>query len=166
MKALPSGRRAGERHYGFANLGTMQEAWLEWVKSGRPRISPESSLITQQLARRDGVVMASAAANEPAPQPVAAAIYRGQSPDSVTPIAAVPIVSAPIAAAPMNVAPSDPAAKVPTSTTVAVGGSVYAASAARAEQARAETGAIGTAAPARTGASIYDATRELGVIRR
>jgi len=149
--------RAVERHYGFDRLATMQDAWLDWVKSGRPRLTPETSAITQRLASR-GV---------PTPGPLAgagqlaraergrgrpgsrAAIYRGQSPDAVTPIAATP---------------PKPDASRSTSTIALTSGSVYAAAAAQAERER-QAAKVNPPA-ASTGVSIYDASRDNGVLRR
>ena len=144
--------RAVERHYGFANLGTMQDAWLAWVKSGRPRLSPETSLITQQLARRDGVATASATTSVPADRVASgAAIYRGQSPEDITPIAAEPtVVSAP----------------APTTTVVATSGSVYAVNASRTEPSRSQSFDAGSFPAAANGPSVYDASRDVGVLRR
>jgi hypothetical protein len=152
--------RAVDKHYGFAHLGAMQDAWLEWVKSGRPRLSPETSLISQQLARRDGVLLASASASQLSPE---AAMHRGQNATAVTP------VSLPQATA--GTSPS------PTTTVVATGGSVYA-TAGKLESARANEYlpqppvAEPTApsppamAPPSPPPSIYDASRDTGFIRR
>jgi hypothetical protein len=143
--------RAVEKHFGFANLGMMQEAWLEWVKSGRPRLSADSSLITQQLARRGGVATVSAT-SEIKPDSSAVAIYRGQSPDNdIRPIPP----EAP--GRPADVAAASP----PTS-----GGSVYAVTAARAAEERRQAVDVKNVSLPSGGPSVYDASRDTGVMRR
>jgi len=52
--------RAIREHYGFSDLRVLQDSWLDWVRQGRPRITPATTAI----------------AGQPAP-----AIFRGQSPD-------------------------------------------------------------------------------------
>jgi hypothetical protein len=68
--------RAVKKYYGHENLYALQQAWLDWVKNGRPRLGP---------ATGPNVQIASTAANN-----AANSIYRGQSPDAgnvpVTPI--------------------------------------------------------------------------------
>jgi hypothetical protein len=147
--------RAVEQHYGFANLTAMQDAWLAWVKAGRPQLTPETSAITQLLARKRGDVTTASATNASGanPNPAAVAIYRGQSPDDIRPIPAP---------APNRVAS---VANAQTSTVVAASGSVYAARAARAEQERRDAAEL-TPVPPPGGASIYDATRNAGTLRR
>src|SRR4051812_36182477 len=70
--------RAVREHYGFNSLLAMQNAWNDWVKQGRPRVSPETSPLNQ------------VAADSPRSRrtPASQVIYRGQSPDKVTPFAA------------------------------------------------------------------------------
>src|SRR4029079_1427034 len=53
--------KAVERHYGFTSLSEMQDVWLDWVKSGRPHLTPETSLITQRLDRVNGRVTTASA---------------------------------------------------------------------------------------------------------
>jgi hypothetical protein len=160
--------RAVSKHYGFEHLAAMQDAWLEWVKSGRPRLTPETSRISQQLARRDGVALASTRGanigSRSASEPLSseAAIYRGQSPDEITPIPAAPVAVTSSAVATL---PSK------TSTVVATSGSVYATAAAKAEPSRRDgfTSAVNSssaAMPAAVGANVYDASRDLGLMRR
>jgi hypothetical protein len=145
--------RVVEKHFGFTHLAAMQDAWLEWVKSGRPRLTPQSSLISQQLARRDGVTLASneSTSIHPALDLISteAAIHRGPNSDDITPIAANPS---------------------PTTNVVATGGSVYA-TAAKAESSRSSGFASAPAPqpnplPAPAGPSIYDASRDVGLLRR
>jgi hypothetical protein len=147
--------RAVERHYGFANLAAMQDAWLEWVKAGRPRLTPETSTITQQLARQRSLSTASAAPDAASRAPASVAIYRGQSPDAITPIGAAEL------SAPSNITGSPSS----TSTMVASGDSIYAATAARAAQERRQSADPAPPGPT-SGASAYDASRNVGVLRR
>lgn len=144
--------RAVEMHFGFANLGLMQEAWLQWVKSGRPRLSPETSLITQQVARRNGGVATVSTSSEGKADSAAVAIYRGQSPDDIRPI--------PPAAPESGVGAADAGPLTP-------GSSVYAVTAARAaDERRQPVRTVESSTPPAAGPSIYDASRDTGVIRR
>jgi hypothetical protein len=129
--------RAVQAHYGFSDLYAMQENWLEWVKQGRPPLSPATSPIGQ-LASHTAPATTRLAAGAAAPD----AIYRGQSPDDVTPV----VVGA-----------SGPAAEAASPA----GGSVYAAAAARARQLPETDTEV-----ARPTGSIYDASRSGGVMRR
>ncbi len=60
-------RRAVAKHYGHDNLYALQEDWLGWVKSGRPRLAMDTSPVANL-------------ANSPAPT-----IIRGQGPSPVAP---------------------------------------------------------------------------------
>jgi hypothetical protein len=149
--------RAVERHYGFSNLGTMQDAWLEWVKAGRPHLSPDTSAITQLVNRRNGAVTtASSTTSSGAKGTPAVAIYRGQSPDEITPIAAAEPARTAIAA------DSGPA----STKFVSASGSVYADRAARAKHERRQSPEVVPATLSAGGASIYDASRNGGALRR
>jgi hypothetical protein len=143
--------RAVERHFGFAHLGLMQEAWMEWVKSGRPRLTTETSLITQQLARRSGGVTTVSASSESKADNTAVAI-RGQSPDDIRPIPPAAPERGPSAVE------ADP---------LTAGSSVYAVTAARAaDERRQPVRTLESSVPSAGGPSIYDASRDTGVIRR
>jgi hypothetical protein len=72
--------RAVHEHYGFSNLLAMQTAWNDWVKQGRPHLTPETSPI--------GALASNASDTKRARTPAIPATYRTQSPDGVTPIAA------------------------------------------------------------------------------
>ncbi len=48
-------------HYGFADLGVLQNTWLDWVKQGSPRLAPPQGAVEPQLA--------SVAAPRPRPEP-------------------------------------------------------------------------------------------------
>src|SRR3954466_13505956 len=72
--------RAVREHYGFSNLLAMQTAWNDWVKQGRPHLTPESSSI--------GRVASNTSDSRSAGTRAIPATFRSQSPDVVTPIAA------------------------------------------------------------------------------
>src|SRR4051794_9628335 len=72
--------RAVREHYGFSNLLAMQTAWNDWVKEGRPHLTPESSSI--------GRVASNTSDSRSAGTRAIPATFRSQSPDVVTPIAA------------------------------------------------------------------------------
>ncbi|MCI0491415.1 MAG: hypothetical protein L0Z07_00595 [Planctomycetes bacterium] len=133
--------RAVQRRYGFENLYAMQNAWLDWVKQGRPRLAPDV-LPAGQLASNTQPGIPGTV------DPASQAIYRGQSPDDITPIKAVPV--------------SQPS--------VVAGGpeqSIYATVAARAEQQRAASKRPAASISAATsGTSVYDASINTGVLRR
>jgi hypothetical protein len=124
--------RAVHKHYGFDNLLAMQSSWLDWVKEGRPNLSPESSPMGQLASARRA----------------AGSIYRGQSPDDVTPIADE---DAGLVAVNEASLPTRP-------TRAVVGQSIYAAAMARAKAQR--ENAVG--APA----AVYDASSQTGTMLR
>ena len=64
--------RAVEEHYGYRDLLALQNSWLDWVRHGRPELSPAS----------EGVLVAS---HEEPLRPLSPPIVRGQDPgaDSV-----------------------------------------------------------------------------------
>ena len=130
-------QRAVHQHYGFNDLVTMQQAWNDWVKLGRPQLTPETSPIG---------VLASQTRNASSAPGVNAeqAIYRGQSPDDVTPI------------------PDRSSAPV---TVASASGSVYAEAAARAERER-QRAKRSKEPPTNSSASVYDASRNTGALRR
>jgi hypothetical protein len=105
-------QRAVQENYGDSDLYAMQESWLEWVRQGRPQLSPATAPGTQLASHTAPAAMHLASDADDAAQ----TIYRGQSPDDVTPV---------------------PETKVAPST----GGSVYAAAAARAKQLHASSAA-------------------------
>lgn len=133
--------RAVHQHYGFDSLYAMQNSWLDWVKQGRPQLTPETSPIGQLVAHTRP-----AASTAPARQ----AIYRGQSPDDTTP--------APAGTGDRTVA-SSPV------TVASASGSVYAAAAARAERERQAAG-LRTSPAVAPQTSAYDASRGTGILRR
>src|SRR4051794_19041 len=69
--------RAVHEHYGFENLLTMQNSWNDWVKQGRPQLSPGTSP-TGQLASN---TRSAGRTSVPASQ----GVLRLQSEDRVTP---------------------------------------------------------------------------------
>ena len=136
-------QRAVHQHYGFNDLLTMQHAWNDWVKQGRPQMTPETAPIGTLAAQaRNGSSTARGADQQ--------AIYRGQSPDDIRPIPA------------RTVAEAEPNGPV---TIASASGSVYAEAAARAERER-QQAARSTDSPAKSSASVYDASRDTGVLRR
>lgn len=61
--------RAVQAHYSFSDLYAMQNSWLDWVKQGRPQLTPTAGTPGIQLASN------------------ATPVYRGQSPDDdITPV--------------------------------------------------------------------------------
>jgi hypothetical protein len=136
--------RAVEQHYGFNGLYPMQTAWLDWVKQGRPQLSPETSPIARLVSNRASQAPGGTLAGQPN--------LRLQSPDDIRPVAATAV---------------EPAGdRGGAEVTVASGsGSVYAAAAQAARQRK--DGAAATAAkPRAPGPSIYDASLGTGVLRR
>jgi hypothetical protein len=130
--------RAVHEHYGFTDLITMQNSWNDWVRKGRPSITPAGAPAGQLASN-------SRTANGVNQQ----AILRTQSPDDVTPVAATSVDN------------SEKTGPV----TIAASGSVYAAAAARAERER--QNAIRPVDSAKnSGASVYDASRNTGTLRR
>ena len=136
-------QRAVHQHYGFNDLLAMQHAWNDWVKQGRPRMTPETSPVGVLAAQTRNESSAAAVNGQQA-------IYRGQSPDDITPIPA------------RAVRQSETSAPV---TVASASGSVYAEAAARAERERQQS-AQSNDPPANSSASVYDASRETGVLRR
>jgi hypothetical protein len=138
--------RAVEQHYGFDGLYAMQNAWLSWVKEGRPELTPETSPIAQLVAGRATKPAATALASQP--------VVRAQSPDDITPVAMTAVQPTAFDAA--------------DEVTVASGsGSVYAAAAERAERERQQAArAVPAAASKAPAASIYDASLGTGPLRR
>jgi hypothetical protein len=138
-------RRAVHEHYGFNDLYSMQNSWLEWVKAGRPQLAPGTDL---------GIQLASNTLPGPADSrpPIMGipATYRGQSPSGAP---ADPRASGGVATATPFVAP----VKVDPNVTPA-GGSVYAAAMAQAQQSH-QTGKLADV-------SVYDASLETRRMRR
>jgi hypothetical protein len=112
-------------HYGFTNLGQLQNAWVEWVRQGSPSLqdqSPEQENpgVTLASATQPGKSPATAtaiasAAGSSQPEP----IYRAQSADTPTPVTPAPatavaqvasVVPTPIAS---TAAPASRVASIP-----------------------------------------------------
>jgi hypothetical protein len=110
-------RRAVHDHYGFNDLYTMQNAWLEWVKAGRPNISTQGS---------SGIQLASHTASptdKDSPVIGIPSTYRGQSPDAAladrgAPAPAVTPIGGSVYAAAMARAADDHPANKPADTSV------------------------------------------------
>jgi hypothetical protein len=139
-------RRAVHEHYGFDGLNTMQTAWLDWVKQGRPQLTPETSPI--------GQLVASTGTSPNSGRTTTPPIFRAQSPDDITPIGADSAKTA-----------SADSTKSPV-VVASASGSVYAAMADKAE--RGPKGSLSSAesTPAVGGASVYDASLGAPVLRR
>ena len=135
--------RAVHDHYGFDNLLTMQTAWNDWVRQGRPPLTPANSAIGQLASNTHSASNASGVAAVPG-------VLRLQSPDPVTPVS--------------SSAPSQ--AGQPTAVTVASGSaSVYAAAAECAERER-QTPMRPADSCGLSDASVYDASRGAATLRR
>jgi hypothetical protein len=120
----------------------MQTAWNDWVKQGRPRLTPETSPIGVLASNTRGP--SSPNSMSPAAQQ---AILRTQSPDDIRPIPAA----------------GDKSSGGSVVTVASGSGSVYAVAAQRAER---ERQSMQSKAPLDAGRSVYDASRSTGVIRR
>ncbi len=147
-----NGDRAVHQHYGFDNLVTMQASWNDWVKQGRPQLSPAAQQGVLASNSRSGSAVS--ATNAIASRTVGGAqqaIFRNQSPDDITPLSAV--------------TPAKNAAKSAAVTVGSSKNSVYAAAAARAERERQEA-ARSVGLTAQPGKSVYDASRPTGIMRR
>jgi hypothetical protein len=139
-------QRAVHEHYGFNDLLSMQTSWNDWVKQGRPQLSPASSAVGQ-LASTTGRANGAAIAASPAG-------LRMQSPDGVTPIAtAAP--SSPIKQASANVAV----------TVASPGSSVYVVAAGPTAAAKSNEPPASASAAIRSD-SVYDASRGSTTLRR
>lgn len=66
-------RKATRDHYGYDHLLALQNAWLDWVKAGRPQLTPSA-----------GVTQIAAATNGASSSP-SAPVVRGQSPSMAKP---------------------------------------------------------------------------------
>jgi hypothetical protein len=136
--------RAVHEHYGFSNLLTMQTAWNDWVKQGRPHLTPETSPIGQLASNTSDV-------NRPGTQ-ARPATFRTQSPDDVMPIGSAQARTS--AATAVTVSPTTP--------------SVYAVAAQRPQtESLPQAESFRSAEPASSSAgSVYDASRGGGTVRR
>jgi hypothetical protein len=123
--------RAVHKHYGYTDLLTMQNAWNDWVRQGRPQLTPGTSPAVQVAANTRG----SAGHNRP---DGSQAILRTQSPDNVGPIPA-----------------SGPTQRTGPVTVASARVSVYAAAAEKAERSRSTSAAPDLSSRA----SVYDASR-------
>ncbi len=133
--------RAVHQHYGFDSLLAMQSSWNDWVRQGRPQLTPETSPIGQLVAARMPAGRNGARPGQ--------AILRNQSPDDITPIGG-----------------RQPERTAATAVQLAsTNGSVYAAMAEKAERERQKNAVPAASAPAASGASVYDASRTRGAWR-
>jgi hypothetical protein len=135
---------AVHQHYGFTDLLAMQNAWNDWVKQGRPRLTPETSPIgvLASNTRAGGTAAASPFAAQPA-------VLRTQSPDDIRPIPAA----------------GDRSSGGSVVTVASGSGSVYAVAAQRAERERQQAAQPkGPSGFARR--NLYDASRTTGTAWR
>jgi hypothetical protein len=139
-------RRAVHDHYGFDDLYSMQNAWLDWVKAGRPQLALGSDLHAQPASDTSFA----AAVSRP-PIMGVPATYRGQSLDNSP---ADLTFARPAASSAASAPPASPAPP----TVASAGGSVYATAMAEAQQAR-QSGSMANQA-------IYDASLGSGPLRR
>lgn len=58
---------ATERHYGYKNLGVLQNTWLEWVKRGSPLENPAPGALEMIAAKKKGTNVVRAQAADPSP---------------------------------------------------------------------------------------------------
>jgi hypothetical protein len=145
--------RAVREHYGFNDLIAMQSSWNEWVKQGRPTITPTAP--SAVLASNTRPVRSPNAANAIQASATATgqqAIFRNQSPDDISPIPGKTPPARPVESGPVTVASGT--------------SSVYAAAAERAKRERQETARAVGLAGGTPAESVYDATRPTGLTRR
>jgi len=138
--------RAVREYYGFDSLLAMQNSWNDWVKQGRPQIAAATS--PMQLASN------ARGAKPPAGVTGTPAVFRGQSPDRVTPASSS---SAPIT--PIK------AAESVAVTVASPGTSVYAVASAKSPSDTLSPIQSADASTPSSG-SIYDASRGSGTLRR
>ncbi len=139
--------RAVREHYGFNSLLAMQNSWNDWVRQGRPKLTPETSPIGQLASNAQGTRRGSTAASP--------ATFRSQSPDNMPPFRPTPSAAGANAGTTVTVAPATP--------------SVYAVAAQRvhAEPLTPSEPAADSFGPASaSGASVYDASRGGATLRR
>jgi hypothetical protein len=137
--------RAVREHYGFSSLLAMQTAWNDWVKQGRPHLTPESSSI--------GRVASNTSDPRSAGTRAIPATFRSQSPDDITPIGATASQRS-NATTPVTLAPTSP--------------SVYSVAAQRVQTEHSPPAEpIRALEPANAAAaSVYDASRGGAILRR
>ncbi len=58
---------ATERHYGYKNLGVLQNTWLDWVKRGSPLENPAPGALEMIAAKKKGANVVRAQAADPSP---------------------------------------------------------------------------------------------------
>jgi len=139
-------QRAVHEHYGFNDLLSMQSSWNDWVKQGRPQISPAGSAIGQLASSTSRAGGAST--------PASPSVLRMQSPDNVTPIA--------------TAAPSSPIKQASADGAVTVaspGSSVYVVAAAPKAASQTQLPSASRTSVAKS-ESVYDASRGTATLRR
>lgn len=139
--------RAVREHYGFNSLLDMQNSWNDWVKEGRPQLASAATPVGRLASARsvsNGVVSATPA------------VLRSQSPDNVKQVAAA-----------MPTSPIKQPAETAPITVATPGSSVYVVSSPPAQGVQQlPPPSHTTAGAASEHASVYDASRGSGTIRR
>ncbi len=93
--------RAVSAHYGYANLLTLQNAWMDWIRSGRPELQLVASAAASQPAGAENGVASNA-------------VIRGQDPGARTrPTTPRPVTAGNTWAAPTNRLSSAPSVRTP-----------------------------------------------------
>jgi len=140
------------QHYGYRDLLSLQNSWLEWVRQGRPTLQPTGE--APQIA---------SAEIRPVEPAGSAALVRGQDPDSGSPVDPFNPVSAQTAATRVVQPRSDQVVTdpwiptiSPTTATPPVGGATGSAAGMTDQSVR----------PATHSGSVYDASRDTGTLWR
>jgi hypothetical protein len=87
-------RRAVQAHYGYDHLLALQNSWLDWVKAGRPALTPSDDATLVASAPSVAPTGANVMANVTAAAPP---VIRGQSPTPISSTVGNPIEPTPAA---------------------------------------------------------------------
>ncbi|MEX0643059.1 MAG: hypothetical protein WD468_10185 [Pirellulales bacterium] len=131
--------RAVHEHYGFDSLLAMQSTWNDWVRQGRPQLTPATSPIGTLVAQAGG----SRAGTNPA-------IVRNQSPDDITPI---------------GVRPPESAATTAPVQLASASGSVYASMIEKTQRDQKQNSTRTADSSVAPGSSVYASPRTRGAWR-
>ena len=146
--------RAVKENYGYSNLLALQNAWMDWVRNGRPEIAPAA----------DSVLIASGDSRASRTD-TAGVVVRGQDPGTVSPKAkADPSVASVYAASPREQA--DAGSWAPVTNPARVDLSDAPGRPASPVTWPPLEGEQVASVPARTGGSVYDASRNRGTVLR
>lgn len=131
--------RAVHEHYGFDNLLAMQSSWNDWVRQGRPQLTPATSpigvLVAQSGGPRNGTK---------------SSIIRNQSPDDIRPI---------------GVQPTDQAATTAPVQLASASGSVYASMIEKTQREQKQDATRTADSSVAPGSSVYASPRTRGAWR-